>query len=126
MRACADNSTVFVRPSHQSRQQLNKPKSDALLLLEEQEQMQVQDTAQPADANIQQRDREITQIAKSIAELAELFQDLSALVIEQGTMVDRIDWNVENMGKDMQAAVEELNTADRWVGREIERDVSST
>lgn len=99
----------------QSRQQLKKGPSDALLLLEEQEQAQAQLQQDPtqADANIQQRDREITHIAKSIAELAELFQDLSALVIEQGTMVDRIDWNVENMGKDMQAAVEELNTANR-------------
>lgn len=64
-----------------------------------------------ADATIAQRDREIDQIAKSIAELAELFQDLSSLVIDQGTMLDRIDFNIEHMGQDMNAAVEELNTA---------------
>lgn len=66
-----------------------------------------------ADATIIQRDREIDQIARSIAELAELFQDLSSLVIDQGTMLDRIDFNIEHMGQDMNAAVEELNTATR-------------
>lgn len=70
-----------------------------------------------ADDTIAQRDREIDQIAKSIAELAELFQDLSALVIDQGTMLDRIDFNIEHMGQDMNAAVEELHTATRCVGR---------
>lgn len=64
---------------------------------------------------ISQRDREVDQIAKSIGELAELFQDLSALVIDQGTMLDRIDFNIEHMGQDMQAAVRELNDATRWV-----------
>lgn len=70
-----------------------------------------EESAAPADAMISQRNHEINQIAKSIAELAELFQDLSALVIDQGTMLDRIDYNVETMGQDMHAAVEELDTA---------------
>jgi len=68
-------------------------------------------SAPGADALINQRDHEISQIAKSIAELAELFQDLSALVIDQGTMLDRIDYNVENMGREMEGAVEELGKA---------------
>ena len=108
------DSAIAVREDMElSRQQLktSAPQSDSLLLLEEQELANPTDSQ--ADANIHQRDREITQIAKSIAELAELFQDLSSLVIEQGTMVDRIDWNVENMSKDIHAAVEELNTAQR-------------
>ncbi|UZJ54045.1 hypothetical protein CBS101457_003365 [Exobasidium rhododendri] len=101
-----------------SRQQLassrsNQSQSQAQLLLDEEE------TAAPvqADANIAQRDREIDQIAKSIADLAELFQDLSALVIDQGTMLDRIDFNIEHMGQDMNAAVEELNTATKYQKR---------
>lgn len=67
------------------------------------------------EATIAQRGREIDQIAKSIAELAELFQDLSALVIDQGTMLDRIDFNIEHMGQDMHAAARELTDATRLV-----------
>lgn len=98
----------------QSRQQLASSRStnsqqQAQLLLEE-ERAPIQ-----ADATIAQRDREIDQIAKSIAELAELFQDLSALVIDQGTMLDRIDFNIEHMGQQMSEAVQELNTATRYV-----------
>lgn len=41
------------------------------------------------------REQKIIQLAKSINELAMLFQQLNVLVIEQGTVLDRIDYNVE-------------------------------
>lgn len=62
-------------------------------------------------STIQARDEEITQIARSISELAHLFQDLSALVIEQGSMLDRIDYNIESMATDVQHSSSELNRA---------------
>lgn len=62
-------------------------------------------------AEISQRDTEIQHIAQSITDLADLFKDLSSLVIDQGTLLDRIDWNVEQMGTDIKGAVEELKTA---------------
>ena len=37
---------------------------------------------------------EIQNLAKSINDLAVLFKDLSVLVIEQGTILDRIDYNI--------------------------------
>jgi syntaxin 16 len=60
---------------------------------------------------INQRDREITSIAESITDLAIIFKDLSAMVIDQGTLLDRIDYNVETMANEMEAAVKELKTA---------------
>lgn len=57
------------------------------------------------------RDREITQIAQSISDLAQLFQDLSAMVIEQGTMLDRIDYNIDTMATNMQQSTVQLNQA---------------
>lgn len=60
---------------------------------------------------ITQRDREITSIAESITDLAALFQDLSGMVIDQGTLLDRVDYNIENMARDMEGAVQELKTA---------------
>lgn len=62
-------------------------------------------------AAIQERDREITRIAQSISELAQLFQDLSAMVIEQGSMLDRIDYNIDTMATDVHHSSVQLNQA---------------
>ena len=60
---------------------------------------------------------EITGIAQSISELAELFKDLSSLVIDQGTLLDRVDYNIEQMATDIKGAVEELQTATKYQQR---------
>ncbi|KXN90592.1 t-SNARE affecting a late Golgi compartment protein 2 [Leucoagaricus sp. SymC.cos] len=65
----------------------------------------------PETVNLQARDRELSEIAKSIAQLAELFKDLSALVIDQGTLLDSVEYNIEQTAVRMEEAVKELNVA---------------
>ncbi|KAL1942694.1 hypothetical protein VTO73DRAFT_4934 [Trametes versicolor] len=69
---------------------------------------------QMTDLNLQTRDRELTEIARSIASLAELFKDLSALVIDQGTLLDSVEYNIEQTAAHMEDAVRELDVATKY------------
>jgi syntaxin 16 len=73
------------------------------------QQAQILDNTQ--DHDLHARDRELTEIANSIASLAELFKDLSVLVIDQGTLLDSIEYNIEQTSVEMAEAVKELNHA---------------
>ena len=45
---------------------------------------------------VKERGVEIKKIAQSIEELAGIFKELAVLVIDQGTILDRIDFNMES------------------------------
>ncbi|KAG9303900.1 hypothetical protein G9A89_005810 [Geosiphon pyriformis] len=62
-----------------------------------------------SEATITQREREINEIAKSIYELADIFKELQSMVIDQGSMLDRIDYNVEQMTVNVKSAAKELD-----------------
>ena len=61
--------------------------------------------------DLMRRNRELTEIAKSIADLAVLFKDLSSMVIDQGTLLDSVEFNIEQTAVQMSQAVKELNVA---------------
>ena len=55
---------------------------------------------------------EIMKIAKSIEELAQIFRELAVLVIDQGTILDRIDYNMENALENVKQGVKEIEKAE--------------
>ena len=70
-----------------------------------------------------QREREITDIAQGIIELADIFKELQTMIIDQGTMLDRIDYNVERMAVDVKAADKELNVASGYQRKGTKRRI---
>lgn len=75
------------------------------------------------DATIAQREREIEDIAQGIIDLANIFQELQSMVIDQGTMLDRIDYNVERMATDVKEADKELKVATGYQKKSTKRKV---
>jgi syntaxin 16 len=70
-----------------------------------------------------QREREIDDIAQGIIELSDLFRDLQAMVIDQGTMLDRIDYNVERMATDVKEADKEIKVASGYQRKTTKRKI---
>eukprot|EP01018_Ginkgo_biloba_P038920 Gb_07859 [translate_table: standard] len=60
-----------------------------------------------------EREREILQIVESVNELTQIMKDLSSLVIDQGTIVDRIDYNIQNVAASVDQGVKQLEKAER-------------
>jgi len=58
------------------------------------------------------RDIEIIKIAQSVNELATLFKELNLLVVEQGTILDRIDYNLEHAEAKVKSGVQQLEKAE--------------
>lgn len=74
--------------------------------------VQVQ-AADSISALVDERDREVTKIVSSIHELAQIMKDLSVLVIDQGTVLDRIDYNLEQTASSVEQGVTQLRRAER-------------
>ncbi|KAF9118753.1 hypothetical protein BGW39_000886 [Mortierella sp. 14UC] len=70
--------------------------------------------AEQSNATITQREQEINHISKSIFQLADIFKDLQSMVIDQGTLLDRIDFNVEQASVHLQDAVYELDEGEKY------------
>ncbi|XP_015577214.1 tlg2p-like protein a isoform X1 [Ricinus communis] len=61
----------------------------------------------------EEREREINQVVASVHELAQIMKDLSVLVIDQGTIVDRIDYNIQNVATSVEEGFKQLQKAER-------------
>ncbi|RKP14806.1 t-SNARE [Piptocephalis cylindrospora] len=73
------------------------------------------------DSVIRARDSEISAISRSVAELADIFHELSSLVIDQGTLLDRIDYNIEQVHTHAKRGVDELDQGLSYQKRDTSR-----
>lgn len=81
-----------------------------ILGLGEQEQLLL---LRDAEEQAQARSEVISGIAQSIQQLAEIVRDMHTLILDQGTILDRIDHNIEQAVMDTDTAATELKQADR-------------
>ncbi|XP_052856384.1 syntaxin-16 [Drosophila gunungcola] len=62
----------------------------------------------------QHREQEVTKIVKSIYDLNDIFKDLGHMVQEQGTVLDRIDYNVEQTQTRVSEGLRQLHKAEMY------------
>ena len=102
LRGQEEHSKGYVPDLHRFDQVFNESKGftqQQLQALEDTEEM------------VEQRARDIHNVVSSVSELQSIFKELAVLVIEQGTMLDRIDQHTQH-ARDMTAdAVKELTIA---------------
>ena len=59
----------------------------------------------------EQRDEAVAELVKEVTAIQEIMRDLSVLVVEQGSMVDRIDQNIVAATQNVERGVEQIRRA---------------
>lgn len=63
------------------------------------------------------REQEVNAIVKSIMDVNKIFKDLSVMIADQGTVLDRIDYNIEKTHIDVFEGFKQLKKADAYQRR---------
>lgn len=71
-----------------------------------------QNKSQSADENLIRRGKEIEVLVNNIDELNVIFKDLQSLVVHQGTILDRIDYNIDEAISNVSKGHKELLKAE--------------
>eukprot|EP01132_Coremiostelium_polycephalum_P004266 gene4266-5338_t len=61
-----------------------------------------------------ERNTEIKKILASINDLTTLYQDISVLIVQQGTLLDRIDYNLTRVEENLEEAEKEVGVANKY------------
>ncbi|KAK6641757.1 hypothetical protein RUM44_013472 [Polyplax serrata] len=62
----------------------------------------------------EKREEEVKQIVKSIVDLNQIYKDLAQMVTHQGTVLDRIDYNIERTSVQVHEGFQQLEKAERY------------
>ncbi|CDO91986.1 unnamed protein product [Kluyveromyces dobzhanskii CBS 2104] len=109
----SSNDTLSLLEEEVEKEEVNNIDSYSKQTLQKQNQ-KLQDNNQQF---LQQRDEEITQLAKGVLEVSTIFREMQSLIIDQGTVVDRIDYNLENTVIELKQAQRELDKATHYQKR---------
>jgi len=63
---------------------------------------------------LDKREKELNKISKSINDLNQLFRDISSFVVEQGTILDQIEYNVDAAATKTEEGLKQLKKADQY------------
>lgn len=117
LKSLKNEALIETDPNNNGSNWLAENEDNEMYAQEQLSQGQQQQQVYSNQINLQQREREITQIAQGILELSEIFKDLQTMVIDQGTVLDRIDYNIENTRVSVKQADKELVKATHYQKR---------
>ena len=72
---------------------------------------------------LQKRDKEFGKLLNSVNELASIFKDMQNLVMQQGTILDRIDYNIENAAVKVKQGKKNLEKTEEIIKKSCYRKV---
>ena len=84
---------------------------------QQQQQQQQQQVVNGDSQYLRQRERDISKLAHGILEILTIFKEMESMVIEQGTMLDRIDYNLTTTVQELKSADKELIKAHHYQKR---------
>uniref|UniRef100_A0A914GZ72 Uncharacterized protein n=1 Tax=Globodera rostochiensis TaxID=31243 RepID=A0A914GZ72_GLORO len=61
-----------------------------------------------------EREKEVIKISRSILELNSMFKDIASMIVDQGTILDRIDYNVEQSASRIKSAFKSVKKAEKY------------
>lgn len=62
----------------------------------------------------EETERQTRQILSAVTDLTDILKDLALLIVEQGTVLDRIDYNIEHASHDVEEALVEIKKANDY------------
>ena len=72
---------------------------------------------------LKKRDEDLTNLLKSVNELAQIYKDMQTLVMEQGTILDRIDYNIDVASSNVSKGKKNITKADKHMKNNCFRNV---
>lgn len=106
-----EDDTVFFANNNDNHNQMQQQKQLQISL---NDQIKID---QSINDHLYEREREMNSIMKSFVELNQLFQEVQTLVIDQGSALDRIDYNIEQVEHKVELGAVSLEKAHRSISR---------